>query len=393
MKDRETKRGEASEISMKLRVVRIIQDLYLETDAYWQLPEIFMMILRSLDDMLGFKHSMIYLLNEDGQTLTFQSCWGYSNGHIGAPVKVGQGFIGMAAESGEVMRFGDLGKGFRYMKAIQNRTEVLLSKDHGENPRAMPGMAFPESHMSVPLKSKSEVIGVIAVESKQAGAFDEIDQELLLLIAGQTARLIEEVRRNEVNRRRQEGLLHAKRNLDQLNRFLDSVISASSMEDTSTYTAAITKQMKGFHYIESDTDRARAFFEHAADLFCEIGMLLEMVKSKLGAAVLVYHDRPEHAHQLLQECMNGFQSCGAESYVELTKSLIARLEPADKGLQQLTRREREVAVLVSQGYSNSEIAEKLVLSVRTITTHIERIYSKLGLQSRTELSRYIIKNT
>src|SRR5690242_10822282 len=118
MKNWETELGEAAEISKKLRVVRYIQDLYLETDAYWQLPEIFMMILRSLDDILGFKHSMIYLLNEDGETLTFQSCRGYPEGHIGAPVKVGQGFIGMAAETGEVMRFGDLGKGFRYMKAI-----------------------------------------------------------------------------------------------------------------------------------------------------------------------------------------------------------------------------------------------------------------------------------
>lgn len=392
MTEQDLERGEAGEVSRKLRVLRLVQDLYLETEAYWQLPEIFKMILSSLDDMLGFKHSMIYLLNEDGETLTFQSCQGYSKGHIGKKVRVGQGFIGMAAQSGKVMRFGDLGKGFRYMKAIQAHSAVL-PQHRGDDPEAVPGMAYPESHMSVPLKTKFGVIGVIVVESKEPGAFDEIDQELLLLIAGQTARLIEEVRRTERSRRDQEGLNHARYHLEKLNQFLDSIISASAAEDAWTYTAAMRKQMQGFHYMASETDKALTYFEQAAEVFYEIGMLLEMVKSKLGAAVLVYRDKPERAYVLLQECLDGFKRCGASSFIELTQSLISRLEPTDRGLLQLTKREREVAVLAAQGLSNIEIAEKLVVSVRTVTTHIERILSKLELQSRTELSRYLHRNT
>lgn len=58
----------------------------------------------------------------------------------------------------------------------------------------------------------------------------------------------------------------------------------------------------------------------------------------------------------------------------------------------LTEREREVARLVAQGRSNAEIARALVISDKTVKTHVSNILSKLNLEDRTQLAIYAIKN-
>ncbi|MFJ7194129.1 MULTISPECIES: ATP-binding protein [unclassified Streptomyces] len=62
----------------------------------------------------------------------------------------------------------------------------------------------------------------------------------------------------------------------------------------------------------------------------------------------------------------------------------SRQEPM--ATEALTPREREVATLVAQGLSNREVAEHLVISKRTADTHVERILTKLDIDSRTEIS-------
>ena len=56
----------------------------------------------------------------------------------------------------------------------------------------------------------------------------------------------------------------------------------------------------------------------------------------------------------------------------------------------LTAREREVAALIGQGKTNGEIATELVLSKRTVETHVSHILSKLGLSSRGQIMLWAI---
>ena len=58
----------------------------------------------------------------------------------------------------------------------------------------------------------------------------------------------------------------------------------------------------------------------------------------------------------------------------------------------LTRREKEIAGLVADGMGNREIAELLFLSKRTVDSHVEHIFTKLGFSSRTQLTSWILSS-
>jgi ATP/maltotriose-dependent transcriptional regulator MalT len=70
--------------------------------------------------------------------------------------------------------------------------------------------------------------------------------------------------------------------------------------------------------------------------------------------------------------------------------LLAQLAAERRRDDPLTAREREVATLVAETLSNREIADRLVLSERTVESHIHNILTKLGLTNRTQLTAHLL---
>ena len=62
-------------------------------------------------------------------------------------------------------------------------------------------------------------------------------------------------------------------------------------------------------------------------------------------------------------------------------------QPAAPGSGQLSTRERELVTLVAQGRTNAEIAAQLYISIRTVTSHLDRIRDKTGCRRRADLTR------
>jgi DNA-binding NarL/FixJ family response regulator len=80
-------------------------------------------------------------------------------------------------------------------------------------------------------------------------------------------------------------------------------------------------------------------------------------------------------------------------------SLLARLiekrrqrDDAMRQMSRLTRREREILVLLAQGADNDVIAQSLVISPRTARTHIQNVLAKLEVHSRLEAAAFVIRS-
>ncbi|HYX51200.1 MAG TPA: helix-turn-helix transcriptional regulator, partial [Ktedonobacteraceae bacterium] len=58
----------------------------------------------------------------------------------------------------------------------------------------------------------------------------------------------------------------------------------------------------------------------------------------------------------------------------------------------LTRREVEVLRLVAQGMTNEQVANQLIISPRTVDTHLTSIYGKIGVSSRSAATRYAVEH-
>ncbi|HLZ81224.1 MAG TPA: LuxR C-terminal-related transcriptional regulator, partial [Ktedonobacteraceae bacterium] len=58
---------------------------------------------------------------------------------------------------------------------------------------------------------------------------------------------------------------------------------------------------------------------------------------------------------------------------------------------ELTRREMQVLQIIVQGLSNVQIADQLVISPSTVDSHVQSIYRKLGVSSRSGATRYALE--
>jgi len=92
---------------------------------------------------------------------------------------------------------------------------------------------------------------------------------------------------------------------------------------------------------------------------------------------------PERILQAIREVHAG----GVPMSGEIARKVLGTFRepaPAPAEEQNLSRREQEVLELLSQGCSNKEIADKLSISIETVTWHLRHIYSKLHVRSRTQ---------
>ena len=175
-----------------------------------------------------------------------------------------------------------------------------------------------------------------------------------------------------------------------------------------------------------DVASARTAVDELATVAGALGQPLPAaLHLQLLGAVLLAEDQPEAALSALRQALSGWHELGAVYDAARTQMLVAaacRTVGDDDGAQMeltgaiqvfdrlnavrdaaaaraelrhasppasgLTSREEEVLALIAKGLSNRQIAERLVVSEKTVATHVGHILTKLGLPSRAAATAY-----
>jgi two-component system, NarL family, response regulator NreC len=140
---------------------------------------------------------------------------------------------------------------------------------------------------------------------------------------------------------------------------------------------------------------------------------LKKLMPEVAILILTMHDDEEYLFRAIKEGASGciLKSAPQEELLGAIRSVSngnAYLHPsATKRLMEeyigsvkqgntdifnlLSDREKEVLTLIAKGFSNKEIAEKLIISVKTVETHKSNLMEKLQMKSRPELVAFALK--
>jgi non-specific serine/threonine protein kinase len=164
------------------------------------------------------------------------------------------------------------------------------------------------------------------------------------------------------------------------------------------------------------TERARALYQEGLELATHLGAERQMAACSDGLARLSGRPTnprplradllPATAHPASKDSVAQSQTVHGYARPPVSLSKLSALRYPQSGALgrgqhergsidetepgPLTRREREVSALIAQGLSNREIAEKLVVSERTVHSHVRTILNKLALTSRTQIATWTV---
>jgi DNA-binding NarL/FixJ family response regulator len=182
---------------------------------------------------------------------------------------------------------------------------------------------------------------------------------------------------------------------------LTDLTGAAKTTEQIRHIASITKSKR--HQAEAlfaagklagalDQNDAARLLRDAATTFSKVGMALAACRTRMQLARALVDRDPPVAISEARAALAAFDRLGAvpdaDGAAALLRELGVKGRTGPRNLELLSKRELEVLRLVAQGLSNSEIAERLFISVKTAGHHVSNILSKLGMRSRTEAAAY-----
>jgi DNA-binding CsgD family transcriptional regulator len=160
------------------------------------------------------------------------------------------------------------------------------------------------------------------------------------------------------------------------------------------YVAAVTALALGRIAMTSGEPDAGSHLRDSLDHFARAQRPLEAARARLELARACADARPDVAVDEARRALNAFRELHASRYADEAAALLRSLgvrTPGPRSGEVLTAREAEVLELIGLGLSNRQMADRLVLSAKTVEHHVGRILAKLGLRNRTEAAAYAVR--
>jgi DNA-binding CsgD family transcriptional regulator len=138
---------------------------------------------------------------------------------------------------------------------------------------------------------------------------------------------------------------------------------------------------------EGNFDEARDAIDCALAAHERLSQPFELARTLLVQGMIERRaKRRGEARLALTDALEIFDSLGAPQWAEKAAAELARIPGRGVASGELSPTEQRVAELAAVGLTNKEIAAKLYVTVRTIEWNLSKVYAKLGVRSRTELS-------
>jgi DNA-binding CsgD family transcriptional regulator len=136
-----------------------------------------------------------------------------------------------------------------------------------------------------------------------------------------------------------------------------------------------------------DPDKALAAIEEALAYHTQLPQPFDLARTLLSAGEILRRSKKKAAaREHLERALGIFEELGAQIWSGRTREALSRVGGRPPSPTALTETERKVAELVGTGKTNAEVAALLFMSVNTVRSNLRRIYGKLGIRSRGELS-------
>lgn len=154
------------------------------------------------------------------------------------------------------------------------------------------------------------------------------------------------------------------------------------------WVLAVSARGRGFVCAaKGDVDASIEWFDRSLDALDATEMPFERARTLLARGqVQLRAGRRRLGRSDLDAAVAVFADLGAKAWAKRAEAELARIGGRTASRWELTPSERSVADLAAVGRSNREIADQLVLSVRTVESHLASVYRKLDVRSRVQLA-------